>query len=116
LKPIDKKERAEVMAKTVVSTFDSTQTATRLLNSAIASGFDSGFFSVISPTETEGRPLDTLKRAVPSIQARLYQKHLQMGDSLLVAQVPEDDVARLIKLLQSTGGHHIEAFDPMNVS
>jgi hypothetical protein len=103
------------MSKTIVSAFDSQTTATRLLASAVASGFDSRFFSVISPAETEGPPLDSL-RAVPSIQARLYQRHLKMGNSLLVAQVPENDVARLIRLLQSTGGHHIEAFDPMNAS
>jgi hypothetical protein len=99
------------MAKTIVSAFDSQQTATRLLASAVESGFDSRLFSVISSAETEGHPLDSLRRVVPSIQARLYQKHLRRGNSLLVAQVPEDDVARLIKLLQSIGGHHIEAFD-----
>jgi flagellar motor switch protein FliG len=104
------------MSKTIVSAFDSQQTATRLLASAIASGFDSRFFSVINSTETEKTPLDSLGRMVPSIQARLYRKHLQKGDSLLVAQVPENEVARLIKLLQSTGGHHIEAFDQVNVS
>jgi hypothetical protein len=102
------------MSKTIVSTFDSMQIATRLLASAVASGFDSRFFSVITPTENEGHPPDSL-RTVPSIQARLYRKLLRMGKSLLVAEVPEDDVARLIKLLQSTGGHHIEAFDPMSV-
>ncbi|HKR01003.1 MAG TPA: hypothetical protein VJT09_10035 [Pyrinomonadaceae bacterium] len=104
------------MAKTIISTFDSTQRATRLLASAIASGFDSRLFSVISPADGEDRPLDSLRRSVPSIQARLYQRQLQRGDSLLVARVPEDDVARLIKLLQSTGGHHIEAFDSLKVS
>ena len=99
------------MSKTIVSAFDSQQTATHLLASAIASGFDSRFFSVINSAETEDSRLDSLKRVVPSIQARLYQRHLRQGESLLVAQVPEDDVARLIKLLQSTGGRHIEAFD-----
>jgi hypothetical protein len=53
---------------------------------------------------------------VPSIQARLYRKHLQQGESLLVAQVPENEVARLIKLLQATGGRQIEAFDQINAS
>jgi hypothetical protein len=102
------------MAKTIVSAFDSQQSATRLLASAIASGFDSRLFSVISPTATEGKPLDSLKRRVPSILARLYQKHLRKGDSVLIAQVPEDEVTRLIKLLQSTGGRDIEAFDQMS--
>jgi hypothetical protein len=99
------------MSKTIVSAFDSQQTATRLLASAIASGFDSRLFSVINSAESEEPPLDTLKRVVPGIQARFYRTQLQRGYSLLVAQVSEDDVARLIKLLQSTGGHHIEAFD-----
>ena len=81
------------MAKTIVSAFDSPQSATRLLASAAAGGFDS------------------LKRLVPGILARLYQKHLSRGDSVLIAQVPEDEVTRLIKLLQSTGGRDIEAFD-----
>jgi hypothetical protein len=99
------------MSKTIVSAFDSQQTATRLLASVIESGFDSRSFSVINSAEAEEFPLDSLKRVVPSIQARVYRKHLQRGDSLLVAQVPEDKVARLIQLLQSTGGHHIEAFD-----
>ena len=103
------------MAKTIVSAFDSPQSATRLLASAIASGFDSRLFSVISPTGGEGKPFDLLKRLVPSILARLYQKHLKRGDSLLIAQVPEDDVTRLIKLLQSTGGRDIEAFDQVNL-
>lgn len=99
------------MSKTIVSAFDSQKTATRLLASAVASGFDSRFFSVINSTEPEEAPLDSLKRVVPSIEARVYRKHLQRGESLLVAQVPEDEVARLIKLLQLTGGRHIEAFD-----
>jgi hypothetical protein len=104
------------MSKTIVSAFDSQQTATQLLASAVACGFDSRFFSVINSIETEETPLDSLNRVVPSIQARLYRKHLRRGDSLLVAQVPENEVARLIKLLQSTGGHHIEAFDQVNAS
>lgn len=104
------------MSKTIVSAFDSQQTATRLLASAIASGFDSRFFSVINSAEIKDPPLDSLERVVPSIQARLYRKHLQRGDSLLVAQVPENEVAKLIKLLQSTGGHNIEAFDQVNAS
>jgi hypothetical protein len=102
------------MSKTIISAFDSQQTATRLLASAIASGFDSRSFAVINSVETKDLPLDSLKRMVPSIQARLYRKHLQRGESLLVAQVSENEVARLIKLLQSTGGRHIEAFDQVN--
>ena len=101
------------MAKTIVSAFDSQQSATRLLASAEASGFDSRLFSVISPAGGEARPFDSLKRLVPGILARLYQKHLKKGDSVLIAQVPEDEVTRLIKLLQSTGGRDIEAFDQM---
>jgi hypothetical protein len=106
-----------VMSKTIVSTFESRQTAKSILDSAIASGFDSRLFSVITPTETqEGHPLKSLMCGVPGIYARQYLRHLQKGDSLLVAQIPENDVARLIKLLQTTGGHHIEAFDPVSNS
>jgi hypothetical protein len=99
------------MSKTIVSAFDNQQKAARLLDTAIASGFDSHSFSVINPAENRASPINSLILNVPGIQARLYQKHLQMGDSLLVAQVKEDDVPRLIRLLQSIGGHHIEAFD-----
>jgi hypothetical protein len=102
------------MSKTIVSAFDSQQTANRLLASAIASGFDSRLFSLINPVEIEETRLDSLGCVVPGIQARLYRQHLRRGDSLLIAQVTENEVARLIKLLQSTGGHHIEAFDQMN--
>lgn len=101
------------MSKTIVSAFDNQQQAASLLDTAIASGFDSRFFSVIHPAEKPDSPLNSLIPNVPGIQARLYQKHLRMGDSLFVAQVKEDDVARLIRLLQSTGGHHIEAFDQL---
>jgi mannose/cellobiose epimerase-like protein (N-acyl-D-glucosamine 2-epimerase family) len=104
------------MSKTLVSAFDSQKTARRLLASAVASGFDSRFFSVINSIETEETPLDSLKRVMPSIEARIYRKHLQKGESLLVAQVPENEVARLIKLLQSTGGRHIEAFDEVSAA
>ena len=104
------------MSKTIVSTFESRQTAKSLLDSAIASGFDSRLFSVITPTEAENHPLKSLMCGVPGIFARQYLRHLQKGDSLLVAQIPESDVARLIKLLQTTGGHHIEAFDPVGNS
>jgi hypothetical protein len=53
---------------------------------------------------------------LPGIPARLYQNHLRSGDCLFVAQVSEDEVPRLIKLLQSIGGHDIEAFDQVNPS
>jgi hypothetical protein len=99
------------MSKTIVSAFDDQQKAAHILDTAIASGFDSRFFCVINPTVNRISPLNSLMSNVPGIQARLYQKHLRMGDSLLIAQVKEDDVQRLIKLLQSTGGRHIEAFD-----
>lgn len=99
------------MSKTIVSAFDSKQTAKRLLDSAIASGFDSRSFSVINPAETEAASLRSLMCSVPGIQARLYLRDFKRGDSLLVARIPENDVVRLIKLLQTTGGHHIEAFD-----
>jgi len=104
------------MSKTIVSTFDSQQKATRLLASAVASGFDSRFFSVINSAGAEKTPLDSLKQVVPSIEARVYREHLQRGESLLVAQVPENEVARLIKLLQNTGGRHIEAFDQIKAA
>jgi hypothetical protein len=104
------------MSKTIISAFDSQQTATRLLASAIANGFDSRAFALINSAASEETRLDSLKRVVPSIQARLYRQHLQRGESLLVAQVSENEVARLIKLLQSTGGHNIEAFDQVRSS
>jgi hypothetical protein len=104
------------MAKTVVSAFDHERAAARTLDSVVASGFDAHLFSIIDPLADRVSSLDSMMTDVPSVQARLYQKHLRMGDSLLVARVSENDVARLIKLLQSTGGHHIEAFDPVNHS
>ena len=104
------------MSKTVVSAFDNQQMAARLIDSVAARGFDPNLFSVIDPNAAQGARLDSMVHDVPSIQARLYQKHLRMGESLLVARVSENDVARLIKLLQSTGGYHIEAFDPVNTS
>ncbi|MDT5061659.1 MAG: hypothetical protein QOH63_2118 [Acidobacteriota bacterium] len=104
------------MSKTIVSAFDNQQKAARLLDSAIASGLDSRFFHVIDPAESRATPLNSLVPNVPRIQARLYQKHLQMGDSLLIAQVKEDDVPQMIRLLQSKGGHHIEAFDQVSSS
>ena len=104
------------MSKTIVSAFDNQQKAARLLDSAIASGFDSRYFSVICPAEKEATTLQSLVPDVPGIQARVYQNHLRMGDSLLVAQVAENDVPRLIRLLQSIGGQHIEAFDRINAA
>ena len=104
------------MAKTVVSAFDHEQAAARILDSVVASGFDAHLFSIIDPLSTRAAPVDSMMPDLPSVQARLYQKHLRRGDSLLVARVSENDVARLIKLLQSTGGHHIEAFDQVNHS
>ena len=103
------------MSNTIVSACHSRQTATSLIDSARANGFDSRCFSLISP-ETGEPALDSLSAMVPSIQARVYRQYLQMGDSLLVAQVSEEDVARLIKLLQTRGGQHIEAFDQVNAS
>jgi len=99
------------VSKTIVSAFDDQQKAARLLDSAMACGFDSRSFSVISPAEKKETTLRSLMPKLPGIEARVYQSHLRMGASLLVAEVAEDDVPRLIKLLQSTGGHHIEAFD-----
>jgi hypothetical protein len=111
-----KEKRGKVMAKTVVSAFDHQQAATHILDSVVAGGFDAHLFSIIDPLAARASPVDSMMTDVPSVQARLYQKHLRMGDSLLVARVSENDVARLIKLLQSTGGHHIEAFDQVNHS
>ena len=102
------------MAKTVVSAFDRHKIATRILESVVESGFDSNLFSIVDSSATGGPPLASMMHDVPSIQARLYQKDLRMGDSLLIARVSEEDVTRLIKLLQSTGGYHIEAFDQVN--
>jgi hypothetical protein len=105
------------MAKTVVSAFDHQRAAARILESVVASGFDAHLFSIIDPQAAKPAPaVNAIWTDLPSVQARLYQKHLRMGDSLLVARVSENDVARLIKLLQSTGGHHIEAFDPVDNS
>jgi hypothetical protein len=104
------------MSKTIVSAFDSQQKAAHLLDSAIASGLDSRFFQVIDPAESRAAALNSLAPNVPRIQASLYRKHLRMGDSLLIAEVKEADVPQLIKLLQSKGGHHIEAFDQVRPS
>lgn len=106
------------MAKTIVSAFHSSEAAAQVLNSIVSDGFDSRLVSVIEPARAAAaaRPFDSVLHDVTSIQARLYQKDLRMGDSLLVARVNERDVTRLIKLLQSIGGHHIEAFDPVKGS
>jgi hypothetical protein len=99
------------MAKTIISAFDSPQLATRVLNSAISGGFDSHLFSVITSKRDDAQGLDSVIREVPGISARLYRKALEKGESLLVARIAENDVKRLIKLLQAAGGSHIEAFD-----
>ena len=102
------------MSKTIVSAFDNQQEAARLVDSAIASGFDSRLFSVINPAEDNSLPINSMMGKLPGIQARLYNNHLRCGDCLFVAQVTEEEVPRLIKLLQSIGGHDIEAFDQAN--
>lgn len=104
------------MSKTIVSAFGNQYEATRLVDSAIASGFSSRFFSVIKPTENNGLLLNSMMCKLPGIQARLYRNHLRCGDCLLFAQVTEDEVPLLIKLLQLTGGHDIEAFDQVNAA
>ncbi len=97
------------MAKTIISAFDNPQVAARVLDSAVSGGFDSHLFSVITP-KRDGQ-LDSMIRGVPSISARLYKQALKKGESLLVARIAENDVKRLIRLLQAAGGNHIEAFD-----
>ena len=104
------------MSKTIVSAFDNEQKAALLVDSAIASGFDSRLFSVINPAENNRLPINSMMHKLPGIQARLYKNHLRCGDCLVVAQVTEDEVPRLIKLLQSIGGHDIEAFDQVNTA
>lgn len=104
-------EEYRVMAKTIISAFDSTQVAARVLDSAISGGFDSRLFSVITPKRGDSVGLDSLIKGVPSISARLYKQALKEGESLLVARIPEDEVKRLISLLQAAGGNYIEAFD-----
>jgi hypothetical protein len=99
------------MAKTIISAFDNPQVAARVLNSAISGGFDSQLFSVITPKTEDVKGLDSIIREVPSISARLYKQALKKGESLLVARIPEDEVKRLIHLLQAADGNHIEAFD-----
>lgn len=99
------------MAKTIISAFDSSQVAARVLDSAISGGFDSRLFSLINPKRDGGAPLDFTINGVPSISARFYQQALKKGESLLVARIPENEVKRLISLLQAGGGNHIEAFD-----
>jgi len=104
------------MSKTIVSAFDNQQEAARLVDSAIASGFDSRLFSVINPAENNSLPINSMMGKLPGIKARLYKNHLRCGDCLFVAQVTEEEVPRLIKLLQSIGGHDIEAFDQVNAA
>jgi hypothetical protein len=104
------------MAKTVVSAFHNQEVAAQVLNSMLNRGYDSRYFSVIQPAGAAEQRSGSMLHDVPSIQARLYRKDLQKGDSIFVARVSENDVARLIKLLQATGGHHIEAFDVSKAS
>ncbi|MBD0369388.1 MAG: hypothetical protein ICV60_00935 [Pyrinomonadaceae bacterium] len=99
------------MAKTIISAFDSPQVAARVLDSVISGGFESCLFSVITPKRDENFGLDAVIQDVPSISARLYKQALKKGESLLVARTPENEVKRLIRLLQAAGGNHIEAFD-----
>jgi hypothetical protein len=110
-------KEVKIMAKTIVSAFHTSEAATQVLNSIVSDGFDSRAFSVIEPTRTAAASsFDSMLHDVTSLQARLYQRDLRKGDSLLVARVNERDVARLIQLLQSIGGHHIEAFEPVKGS
>jgi hypothetical protein len=99
------------MAKTIISAFDNPQVAAHVLDCVISGGFDSHLFSVITPKREEAARLDSVIKDVPSISARLYKRALKQGESLLVARIPENDVKRLIGLLQAAGGNHIEAFD-----
>jgi hypothetical protein len=100
------------MSKTIVSAFHSREEAARVLNSLTPSKIDSDFSSIIEPKEAASASrFKAVMSGLPSLQARIYREDLLEGDALLVARVAESDVARFIKLLQSTGGHHIEAFD-----
>ena len=104
------------MAKTVVSTFRSQEAATQVLSSFISKGFDSRQLSVIEAAdEAEAGPASILDQ-MPTLQARIYRGDLKKGAKVFVARVSERDVARIIRLLQSTGGRHIEAFDSLPVS
>jgi hypothetical protein len=109
-------KEVKVIAKTIVSAFHSSEAAAQVLNSIVSDGFDSHLFSVIEPARTAVPAFDSALHDVTRTQAHLYKNDLRRGDSLLVARVRERDVARLIKLLQSIGGHHIEAFDPLEGS
>jgi hypothetical protein len=102
------------MSKTIVSAFANRQETARLVNSVIACGFDSRLFSVINSAENNSPSLDSVVGKLPSLQEGLYRNRLRSGGYLFVARVSEDEVQRLIKLLQSTGGHDIEAFDQMD--
>jgi len=96
------------MAKTIISTFDNPQVAARVLAYAPSGGFESCHFSVI--TKREDAVVSVIKE-VPSISGRLYEQALKKGELLLVARTPENEVKRLISLLQAAGGNYIEAFD-----
>ncbi len=99
------------MAKTVISAFDNPQSAARFMDSAVSCGFDSHLFSVINPHTDLRAPLESVMKGVPSIPARLYKDALRHGESILVARISENEVRRLIELLQAAGGSQIEAFD-----
>jgi hypothetical protein len=99
------------MAKTVISAFHSPQVAARVLDYAISGGFETCLFSVITPKREDPASLESVIKDVPSISARLYKQALKKGESLLVARTPENEVKRLISLLQAAGGNNIEAFD-----
>lgn len=104
------------MSKTIVSAFDIRQEATSLVDSVTACGFDSRLFSIINSTEDNSSSLDPMVGKLPCLQERLYRNRLRSGDYLFVARVSEAEVPRLIKLLQSTGGHDIEAFDQLEIA
>jgi hypothetical protein len=99
------------LSKTVISLFDDRQKLYSLVDAAISQGFDSRLFSIVSSRANETSLFGSAICGVPAIQARLYKKALQNGESLLITHVPEEKVAELIKLLQAEGGHQIEAFD-----
>jgi hypothetical protein len=103
------------MSKIVVSAFNDPMKADTVLRSAISGGLDSQLFSLVNPMATD-RLLDSVMYDVPAISARMYRKHLRKGDSLFIARVSEEEVSHLIKILQTTGGHHIEAFDMVEAS
>jgi hypothetical protein len=99
------------MSKMIISAFDK-QAANRVSDSLAAGGFDSKICSVLTMSQLEGS-LGPVMSDLPSIQARLYQKHLKNGNLIFVARVSDKEVASLIRVLQAAGGQLIEAFDPI---